>query len=292
MDSLRDWPPFQLLAEAVEVAASREKGIEDAEDKLLKTENPEKSKPFAFSGSDGEQPKTLTADESMMEKEVKVVRLFGVNLICTEESHSQVTCTNWPEPEASSKKPEERVDDRKRRFESGECSCSRAKKPRLKDTCGHAHEPVPDLPETFTEKIKGMEGSEVKFIIQKRLYSTDLSKHHGRLSVPLNKVKAEFLSSEEKKVLEGGSKQGIEALIIGPCLSLRGREVSLKRWEMKKQTGRPSSVVYAITKGWNSVVQDNQLKQGHLIQIWSFRANSKLCFALLLVHPSLGEEGR
>ncbi|KAK8592915.1 hypothetical protein V6N13_043461 [Hibiscus sabdariffa] len=286
MDFLRDWPPLQLLADAVEVAASREKGIEDAEDKLLKTENPENNKPFAFSGSDGEQPKTLTADESMMGEKVKVVRLFGVNMICTEES--EVTCTN--RPEASSKKPEERVDGGKRRFESGECSCSRAKKPRPKDTCGHAHEPVPDLPETFKEKIKGMEGSEVKFIIQKRLYSTDLSKHHGRLSVPLNKVKAEFLSSEEKKVLEGGSNQGIEALIIEPCL--RGREVSLKRWEMKKQTGKPSSVVYAITRGWNSVVVDNQLKQGHLIQIWSFRANSKLCFALVNLHPSLGEEGR
>ncbi|KAK8592921.1 hypothetical protein V6N13_043450 [Hibiscus sabdariffa] len=251
MDFLRDWPPFPLLADAaVEVAASREKGIEDAEDKLLKTGNSEINKPFAFSGSDSEQPKTLTA----------------------------------------SMKPEERVDGGKRHFESGKCSCSRAKKPRPKDTCGHAHEPVPDLPETFKGKIKGMEGSEVKFIIQKRLYSTDLSKHHGRLSVPQNKVKAKFISSEEKKVLEGGSNQGIEALIIEPCL--RRKEVSLKRWEMKKQTGKPSSVVYAITRGWNSVAEDNELKQGHLIQIGSFRANSKLCFALVIVHPSLGEEGR
>ncbi|KAK8592909.1 hypothetical protein V6N12_045002 [Hibiscus sabdariffa] len=61
MDFLRDWPQFQLLANAaMEVAACREKGIEDAEYKLLKTENPKNKKPSAFSGSDDEQPKTLT----------------------------------------------------------------------------------------------------------------------------------------------------------------------------------------------------------------------------------------
>ncbi|KAE8733762.1 hypothetical protein F3Y22_tig00000991pilonHSYRG00069 [Hibiscus syriacus] len=249
---------------AVEVAGGREQGMDGAaaQDKLI-TENLESNKPSALSG--------VHDDES--NKSHRILRLFGADIICR----------NYPE--TCSMKPEERVDDGRLRLESGEFSRA-AKKPRQKDTSGR-HQPVPDLPETFKDIINGMGGSGEKLIIQKKLYSTDLSKGHCRLSVPLNQVKVEFLTDEEKNLLEQSSKKSIEALIIEPCL--RKSKMFLKRWEMRKPNGKPSSVIYVFTGRWNSLAKDNELKEGDLIQMWSFRQNSKLCFALVLVYPHLGE---
>ncbi|KAK8652467.1 hypothetical protein V6N13_126499 [Hibiscus sabdariffa] len=276
MGVLRDCPRFMQLADAaVDVAAYREQGLEDAEDKLkTETENPHNNAPSGFSGSHDEPPKTLTSDESVGQ-ETTFITLFGIYCIQESQADQQVSCTNLPQP--CPKKPE----DLKRRWESSESSSP--KKPKKRDTCRPGlHQPaVPDLAETVKEIIQGMEGSGEKLILQKKLYSTDLSDHHGRLSLPLNQVMAEFLTDEEKNVLGQGSKRSIEALVIEP--GLKKRNMKLKRWEMKKKNGKPSSVMYVFTSGWNSVVRDNDLKEGDVMQIWSFRANAKLCFALVLL---------
>ncbi|KAK8473936.1 hypothetical protein V6N13_094087 [Hibiscus sabdariffa] len=290
MGALRDWPCFMQLADAAaDAAAYREQGLEDAEDELkTETENPHNNTPSGFSGSHDEQPKTLTSDESVSQKPIYIT-LFGTDIYCFQESQDdqQVSRTNLPQP--CPKKQEERVDGLKRRSESSESSSP--KKPKKKDTCRPSHhQAVPDLPETVKEMIQGMEGSGEKLILQKKLYSTDLSDHHGRLSLPLNQVMAEFLNDEEKNVLVQGSKRSIEALVIEPCL--KKRNMKSKRWEMKKKNGKPSSVMYVFTCGWNSVVRDNDLKEGDVMQIWSFRANAKLCFALVILDPSLVEGGR
>ncbi|KAL5100496.1 hypothetical protein RYX36_004823 [Vicia faba] len=41
--------------------------------------------------------------------------------------------------------------------------------------------------------------------------------------------------------------------------------------------------VYNITDGWNELVSDNKWKKGQkmLVQLWSFRRNHKLYFALI-----------
>ncbi|KAB2051249.1 hypothetical protein ES319_A12G043600v1, partial [Gossypium barbadense] len=195
------------------------------------------------------------------------VRIFGTDVIIAAIDEDVIT--NQP-PAGSSKKRKERVES------------SRAKQPmpkqkrkKLKHEATFGAQPC--LPQRFKEMIKCMDGSEEKLIIQKALYKTDLSKHHGRLSIPMNQVEVEFLTDEE---LKQSSKEGIEALVIEPCL--KTRDMSLRIWDMPKPTGRFSSV-YVLVTGWKSVVEGNDLKVGDVIQVWSFRVNSKLCFALVIV---------
>nr|KJB47876.1 hypothetical protein B456_008G045700 [Gossypium raimondii] len=195
------------------------------------------------------------------------VRIFGTDIIVAAIEEDMIT--NQP-PAGSSKKRKERVES------------SRAKKPMPKQKMKkHKHKATfgaqPCLPQRFKEMIKCMDGSEEKLIIQKALYKTDLSKHHGRLSIPMNRVEVEFLTDEE---LKQSSKEGIEALVIEPCL--KTRDMSLRIWDMPKPTGRFSSL-YVLVTGWKSVVESNDLKVGDVIQVWSFRVNSKLCFALVIV---------
>lgn len=131
-----------------------------------------------------------------------------------------------------------------------------------------------DLPETLKQMIKDMGGSDAKVIIKKPLFKTDVSRVQNRLSIPVNQVKVEFLTSQEKNVLLNSSK-GIEVMVIEPCFEKR--KLVFVRWEMK------TCSIYALRSGWYSVVKDNDLNLNNNIQVWSFRVDSKLCFALLRV---------
>ncbi|XVE92209.1 hypothetical protein REPUB_Repub01dG0077200 [Reevesia pubescens] len=51
--------------------------------------------------------------------------------------------------------------------------------------------------------------------------------------------------------------------------------------------GKSSS--YVMTNPWNSVVKNNRLKIDDIVQLWSFRVKSKLCFALVKV-PSCNKQ--
>nr|KJB47845.1 hypothetical protein B456_008G045100 [Gossypium raimondii] len=184
------------------------------------------------------------------------VRIFGTDIIVAAIDEDVIT--NQP-PAGSSKKRKEMVES------------SRAKKPMpTQKRKKHKHKATfgaqPCLPQRFKEMIKCMDGSEEKLIIQKALYKTDLSKHHGRLSIPMNQVEVEFLKDEE---LKQSSKEGIEALVIEPCLKTR----DMSRF----------SSLYVLVTGLKSVVESNDLKVGDVVQVWSFRVNSKLCFALVIV---------
>ncbi|XVF71354.1 hypothetical protein PTKIN_Ptkin12aG0030300 [Pterospermum kingtungense] len=143
----------------------------------------------------------------------------------------------------------------------------------------HHHHPPPqqqpDLPERLKKMIKDMGGTDVKLIIQKPLYRTDLSMSHGRLSIPINQVQVEFLTPEEKILVNDKNSEGIKVSVIDP--SLKTRRLFFRRWYMR------SCSVYALRTEWKSVLRDNDLKVNDVIQVWSFRVESKLCFALVLV---------
>ena len=55
-----------------------------------------------------------------------------------------------------------------------------------------------------------------------------------------------------------------------------------KIWDMKKPRGKTCSI-YVLSSDWNSVVKGNDLKVNDVIQLWSFRAKSILCFGLVIV---------
>ncbi|XP_050878383.1 B3 domain-containing protein At2g24670-like [Lathyrus oleraceus] len=139
----------------------------------------------------------------------------------------------------------------------------------------------PGLPFEFKEKIEQMGGIEVKFVIQKELTNSDVTQNSGRLSIPKGSVKESFLTPDEESYLD--YERNKKEKITGMCVSMLDHnlnlwdEMCLKKWKME------TSEVYNITEGWNVLVAENDWKKDEkvLVQLWSFRRNHKLYFALV-----------
>ena len=134
----------------------------------------------------------------------------------------------------------------------------------------------PDLPERFRQKINELNGRDITLVIQKPLFSTDVSPDHDRLSIPFAQIITwdNFLTPDEKALLS--RKETMEVPIIDPKLD-QGTSLILKQWEMK------SGSLYALRSQWYGVVVDNNLKEGQELQVWSFRVGNRLHIALVAI---------
>ena len=72
---------------------------------------------------------------------------------------------------------------------------------------------------------------------------------------------------------------GIRVKVIEP--GLQERELTFKKWRYSK-----NSLNYILVNSWFEVVVNNQLKGGDDIQIWAFRIDGKLAFALVKLQTS------
>ncbi|KAL3344217.1 hypothetical protein AABB24_023581 [Solanum stoloniferum] len=141
----------------------------------------------------------------------------------------------------------------------------------------------PVLPDELKEKISGMgvQISEVKFVIQKVLYDTDLSYKHMRMSIPVNQVeRKDFLTSQQKMVLEtrdieSNKKSKIQFNLIEP--SLEETKIHLAKWDMSNNSS------YVLLNDWMEVVERNKLKFGMVVQLWSFHQHLVPWLALVSV---------
>ena len=59
-------------------------------------------------------------------------------------------------------------------------------------------------------------------------------------------------------------------------------DICIKKWDMPKKSNKVSTT-YNLTTSWNRVVKNNRLREGMIVQLWSFRVGSKLWFALVKV---------
>ncbi|ESQ38405.1 hypothetical protein EUTSA_v10029471mg [Eutrema salsugineum] len=138
--------------------------------------------------------------------------------------------------------------------------------------------------------LKWGERTDLRLIFEKTLFKTDVNPGESRLSMPFNElIRKDFLTPVELRIIEedinSDKKMGIGAILVDQRNVKWG--VMLKRWEMKKDSGR-GSWNYALTCGWNDIVKANGLKQGDIISVWSFRWGGLLCFALVTPPPSIG----
>ncbi|CAI9757974.1 unnamed protein product [Fraxinus pennsylvanica] len=82
---------------------------------------------------------------------------------------------------------------------SGEGSSSRNNKKRC---INPREEPAPPLPVQFKNAVlalaQGRTVSEVKLVIQKQLFASDMASDQNRFTIPENQIREEFLSNEEK----------------------------------------------------------------------------------------------
>ncbi|KAK6916191.1 B3 domain-containing protein At2g31720-like [Dillenia turbinata] len=152
--------------------------------------------------------------------------------------------------------------------------------------------PPPEIPEGFKKVIADMKGTHIELVIQKRVFMTDVSKSHGRFSIPVRQVSFDFLSEEEKRLvwLSNGI---LEVMLIQPSLDLKPIELNFRKWVMPKKPKKNSgsenntrvSSSYVLITNWNEVVKLNQLREGEIVQLWAFRGkDSRLSFAMVRVY--------
>ncbi|XP_030944816.1 B3 domain-containing protein At1g05920-like [Quercus lobata] len=134
--------------------------------------------------------------------------------------------------------------------------------------------PPPILPPEFKDVINTLNGRDELLVIQKKLFKTDITKGNNRFSIPLRQiVREDFLSKQEKKELRAW--QEIPARLINSKLQIFN-DVVLIQWDMPKDT-RNTSSTYALKTDWNNVRLSNDLKEGDLVQLWSFQVGQQAC---------------
>ncbi|CAH8261736.1 unnamed protein product [Arabidopsis lyrata] len=142
---------------------------------------------------------------------------------------------------------------------------------------------APETPEWLVKVMRDMkEAKDAKLIFEKTLFVTDVNPTQNRLSMPFNNLlRNDFLTPVESRIINedinNNKKIGVGAILVDQRCEKWG--VMLKRWEMKKESGK-GSWNYNLICGWNDVVEANGLKEGDNISLWSFRCCEILCFAM------------
>jgi hypothetical protein len=134
----------------------------------------------------------------------------------------------------------------------------------------------PELPIRVRNMIDVMNGTDIRYVMCKKLFATDLSKGHNRLSLPGGQI---FLTKEEKDILDSRDKDdkpvGFDVVVLDP--SFRRYIMVLKKWNM-------NSGILNLMQHWNLLWQENNWttdnKLNHELDIWSFRVNGQLHFTL------------
>ena len=151
------------------------------------------------------------------------------------------------------------------------------KKKKKPNQHGNAIVPLPpELPIRVRNMIAAMNGTDIRYVMCKKLFATDLSKGHNRLSLPGGQI---FLTKEEKKILDSRDEDdkpvGFEVVVLDP--SFRRYMMVLKKWN--KNSG-----ILNLMKRWNRLWKENNWttdnKLHHQLDIWSFRVNGQLHFTL------------
>ncbi|KAM1064241.1 hypothetical protein ACFX13_028952 [Malus domestica] len=128
--------------------------------------------------------------------------------------------------------------------------------------------PPPELPKEFKEKIACLNGYQVQLVIQKKLFKTDLSSGHDRLSMPVNQViNKNFLGEDDERLNDNGF---VYVKVIDPCLKVHDN-LGLTKWKAHNN----NNFSYSLNRGWNSISTDEEVgfKIGDTIQVWFFRVN-------------------
>ncbi|XP_075674941.1 B3 domain-containing protein At1g05920-like [Castanea sativa] len=151
-------------------------------------------------------------------------------------------------------------------------------RPRPRVTRRAGPHPPPCLPTQFKDKINGLNGQDLKLVIQKILSKTDMKPHFARLSIPKGQVRTDFLSQEDHTILEQREAneinyKGMEVPLIEP--SLAKSTIVLKKWKLG------CSKSYILSSGWQKVAVDNGLEADNIIQLWCFKVNQIVHLALV-----------
>ncbi|KAH6780889.1 hypothetical protein C2S52_012126 [Perilla frutescens var. hirtella] len=169
--------------------------------------------------------------------------------------------------------------------------------PQIQAVANGQHSPLPEEFGKFIEEMgNGKTLTPATLVIQKCLFYTDVNPSHNRLSIRMSQImRDDFLTDDEKRRLnedkerkkfndyedkERKKKNFMVVKIIEPSLKLE--TVKFCRWDMPKKgnCGRTSSS-YVINGNWSAIMMRNGLRKEMGVQLWCFRIDQKLCFALV-----------
>ncbi|XP_057998001.1 putative B3 domain-containing protein At2g27410 [Hevea brasiliensis] len=103
--------------------------------------------------------------------------------------------------------------------------------------------------EEWWHKIQAKGGIDVKLVIMKQKFATDLNTHHDRFSIPFKQIRDfSFLIEDEKRKLKE-PKEKIPVTLMELCGS--ESEMWLRQWNLK------SSSTYVLTSSWKKVLERN-----------------------------------
>ncbi|KAJ1384603.1 hypothetical protein SESBI_42375, partial [Sesbania bispinosa] len=116
--------------------------------------------------------------------------------------------------------------------------------------------PAPDLPDQFMNRIRELDGSDVKYVMYKKLSNTDVNINNNRLSMPSKQIRCDLFTEREKAILRSTNEDnrpvGLEVVVLDP--SLREFDITLKKWDMQ------STSVYNLVKNWKLILSHNNLQ--------------------------------
>ncbi|KAL6311563.1 hypothetical protein AAG906_025868 [Vitis piasezkii] len=192
------------------------------------------------------------------------MRLFGVEMEPKEKE--QETKMEPKEKEQETKRTKKRKSARL----FGRDLVPERKRSKIKKTRSSSP-PLPPAPLPFPllQAIHDMEGRDQVFVTTKILERSDTDAGQNRFFIPKSEVLWGVLTAEERRQVEGGG--GVEAMVVDP----RGWKYNmrLKKWVSLNKV--------VLNSGWRKLVEDNELMaEMDSVELWSFRADSKLCFAL------------
>ncbi|XP_076898830.1 B3 domain-containing protein At2g32645-like [Bidens hawaiensis] len=122
----------------------------------------------------------------------------------------------------------------------------------------------------------------MKLVIQKPLYESDLNTNKNGLNMPVKQLVTrphEFMTVHEMRVMEDGRVDGMEVKVVGPSMKMYEKPLRLKTWHMKNTDN------FVLKTKWNEFVASNKMvfKTYTVIQVWSFRKDRELCYAIVPV---------
>ncbi|GAB2219293.1 hypothetical protein Droror1_Dr00006928 [Drosera rotundifolia] len=147
--------------------------------------------------------------------------------------------------------------------------------------------PPPDLPDNFKTRVTLLGGRDPVLVIQKYVYKTDVNTYENRLSLPKNQIRVDFLTDEEKAMMEYQMinfnkyrREGLPVKVVDMWMMVH--DMILKKWGERKNKNGETCWSFALISRWNEVAETNGLVVGDVIQLWAFRFDgNKLGLALV-----------
>ncbi|KAK1402010.1 hypothetical protein POM88_001615 [Heracleum sosnowskyi] len=133
------------------------------------------------------------------------------------------------------------------------------------------------LPVVFKNEIQEMGGSDIKLIIQKYLFSADTEGGQNRFSIPMKQIRENFLTDEEESILDQRFKDNHVVPLMVPLIepNLEKAQINFRKWAVNSS--------YVLSSPWNQIIDRNELMAKMEMQLWSFRVDGALNFAMVKV---------